>query len=326
MQSPQQVIIQSPYQQQPMMSQPVFQQPLAMSTPISSYQPYAPCCPQPMYQNSGGLAPLVGMIMQMMTRMMSMFSSGGASGLPNTAYTDPLTGQQVPSSLNAGALDDLNGSGRIWGDPHFVDPDGGKFDVMGEVGKTYNILSDKGLQFNAEFGVWKNFDGKDGRELKTIISRAGLTAGDSQVAFDVNKKLTINGKQVSDGDYDLGGGARASLKDGKLNLSTSEYDVTLSSNGEYLDHDIKATNAGADGVAPHGLWGQLVDGDGKARNGDEGGGAQGGGAIDTAQRDPNTGKFVRSEKGDKETYKQYETNGLFDTAFASPFNRFQSAR
>lgn len=330
--------MQQPVSQPPVMMMPQMppQQPLAMSMPMTSYPmpSYPMMAPQPTTPTLGGLGPILGMIMQMMTQMMGMAQTGGAGGcgygaqpgLPNTGYTDPLTGQYVPSSLNAGPIDDLYGTGRIWGDPHFVDPDGGKFDVMGEVGKAYNILSDKGLQFNAEFGVWKNFDGQDGRELKTIISRAGLTVEGKQLQYDVSGQLTIDGKPVAAGDHDLGNGARASLKDGKLTVSTKEYDIHLASqNGEYLDHDIKAKNAGADGVAPHGLWGQLVDGDGKARNGDEGGGAQGGGAIETAQRDPKTGKFVVSQRGDKEAYKLYETQGLFDTRFGGPFNRYQGA-
>ena len=44
-----------------------------------------------------------------------------------------------------------NQTARFWGDPHFVGADGGKFDVQGEPNKTFNILTDKGLQFHGLF-------------------------------------------------------------------------------------------------------------------------------------------------------------------------------
>lgn len=211
----------------------------------------------------------------------------------------------------------LDGSGTITGDPHFADPDGGKFDVMGDAGKTYNILSDRKFQMNALFDKW----GQDG---VTVVTKSGFTLGNSKVEFGLDGKLKVNGEDKAAGDYDLGSGNKISLKDGSLTVTSSEYTVTVANVPNVCQNiTITAKNALADGVRPEGLFGQLFDEDKDARNGDAGVGAQGGGAIATLKVDDTTGKYILSQKGDKEAYKLYEVSNLNDTAFKN-FNKFNT--
>ena len=194
--------------------------------------------------------------------------------------------------------------GKIWGDPHFVGADGGKYDIQGEPGKTYNILSDNGIQFNARF------DNKESKDGATFVYDTGFTINGHQVQFNKEGDLNINGDSVGDGTY-LGG---AIVKEGNtLTVKTSEYEICVHAKGNSMDIDLSSDNVNADGIMPHGLWGQTADGDGVARSGDKGKGAQGGGAIE--------GFHGMTEKGDKHSVKAYETRGLFDTNFSN-FNKY----
>ena len=192
----------------------------------------------------------------------------------------------------------------IQGDPHFVGADGGRYDVQGKAGKTYNILSDKDLQVNAKFQAY-------GGGGATTMGEIGVTMGQDQVQIDKAGKVTINGEAM-EGNSALDG---AITKSGKVvTVKSGEYQIKITSAGGYLNAAFNSDNVAADGVMPHGVWGQAADGDGKARNGDKGAGAQGGGAIEGLD-----GEI--SKKGDKTTVQQYEVNGIFDTDFAN-FNRF----
>ncbi len=203
--------------------------------------------------------------------------------------------------------------GRVWGDPHFEDGEGGKYDVQGEAGKTYNILSDEGLQVNAKFDQW----GGEGSG-KTTMGEVGITIGDDQVSFDKTGELMINGEEAGEGSH-LDGAV--TLEDGKLSVKTDEYsfDVEVQEHpkGDHLNiENIQSENANADGIMPGGLWGGTVDADTEARNGDRGAGTQGGGAIEDV--DGNV-----TARGDKEAVKSYEVEDLFDTGFED-HNKFSS--
>ena len=125
--------------------------------------------------------------------------------------------------------------------------------------------------------------------------------------------LSINGQAQKDGTYDVDGGS-VTKKGKTVTLKTAEYDIAVKSTGTYLNVDFKSDNVAADNVMPHGLWGQTADGDGKARTGDKGAGAQGGGVIEKLDG-------TISAKGDKTTVQLYEVADLFDVNFAN-FNRF----
>ena len=182
--------------------------------------------------------------------------------------------------------------------------DGGHYDVQGIPGRTYNILSDKGFQLNATF---------QGSTGLTLMKDIGATMGKDQVKIDVNGGLTINGQVQKDGTYPVDGG-QVTKKGGVVTLQDQEHNVTITPRGGYLDLGFKSANVNADGVMPHGLWGQTADGDNKVRNGDQGGGAQGGGVLEKLDG-------TISARGDKTTFNLYEVADIFDTDFTN-FNRF----
>jgi hypothetical protein len=230
-----------------------------------------------------------------------------ANGTLTQSEADALTSSLDADLKAAGVNTDTVKveQGRVWGDPHFVGADGEKYDVQGEAGKTYNILSDQGLQVNARFDQFG-----DSSSGETVMGEVGITLGKDQVQFSKDGVLKINGEEVKDGTY-LDGAV--TLKEGKLSIKEDEFsfDVEAKQNekSNYLNIErITSANANADGVLPSGLWGTTVDGDGKARTGDTGSGAQGGGAIEDAE-----GNITA--QSDKDTVKSYEVNDLFDTNF-----------
>ncbi|MGB1009502.1 MAG: hypothetical protein ACPGVP_07255, partial [Thiolinea sp.] len=172
-------------------------------------------------------------------------------------------------------------------------------------GKTYNILSDKNIQMNAEFRAW-------GSKGATVMGQMGFTLGNDKVAFDEKGNLNVNGEKQGNGSY-LDGAVQK--QGNQLKIDFGEYQLTIDAKGKNgMDIDYASDNVATDGVMPHGLWGQTADGDGKARNGDKGSGAQGGGAIEGLD-----GEITK--RGDKSTVSHYEVGGLFDTSFTN-FNRF----
>ncbi len=199
---------------------------------------------------------------------------------------------------------EISGKGRIWGDPHFIGAEGGKYDVQGAAGKTYNILSDQGIQVNAEFRAW-------GSKGATVIGAMGVSLGQDQIRIGEQGALAINGVEIAEDGVYLDGAVTKKGTD--ISVKQGEYQLDVQAKS-HINVDLHGTDVTSDWVAPHGLWGQTLDGDGVARNGDKGHGAQGGGAIETV-----TGEFAA--KGDKTTVTAYEVSGLFDTSFAN-FNQF----
>lgn len=195
----------------------------------------------------------------------------------------------------------ISGSGRIWGDPHFVGADGGKYDIQGRPGGIYNLLSDKGFQMNGRFDAW-------GSKGATVVGEVGIVAGGNRITVEKDGDVKINGRNLRDGQcVTLCDGTKVTKMGKTVKIESAEWDVKIKSqgskHGDYLNIDVSTENAVADGVKPHGLLGQTFDGDGKARNGDKGAGAQGGGAIETVG-----GGFT--EEGDKTTVGSYEVGSL----------------
>ena len=138
--------------------------------------------------------------------------------------------------------------------------------------------------------------------------------GKDQVKINATGALTINGEAKKDGTYQVDGG-QVTKKGNLITLQDQEHAVTVSAQSGYLDLGFKSTNVNADGVMPHGLWGQTADGDTKVRTGDQGANAQGGGVIEKLDG-------TISARGDKTTVSLYEVANVFDTNFAN-FNRFK---
>ena len=213
------------------------------------------------------------------------------------------------SGICCGNNDDqvIAGKGRIWGDPHFIGADGGKYDVQGKAGKTYNLLSDSGFQMNGRFDAW-------GSGGATVVGEVGINANFDKISVKGNGTVTVNGQEVADGQtvwLTDGGFVRRSGND--IKVESGEWTVDFQAKGTYLNMDVSTDNANADGVKPHGLLGQTFDGDGEARHGDKGRGAQGGGAIENMA--------TITSRGDKSAIDGYEVSSLHSTDFGI-HNRF----
>jgi hypothetical protein len=202
----------------------------------------------------------------------------------------------------------------IKGDPHFIGAEGDKYDVQGEAGKTYNLLSDDGIQVNGTFGEW-NVDGQG-----TIVNEIGITHNNDFIKIGLQGALEINDKPVTADGVHLNG---VITKAGStITFKEEEYELLITDNQvqghHYLNIEFKSENVVADGVLPHGLWGQTADGDNKTRDGDKGHYAQGGGAIENADG-------TITQAGDKAAIKSYEVSGLKDTSFGA-HNKFSAKK
>jgi len=177
-----------------------------------------------------------------------------------------------------------NETGRIWGDPHFEEADGGKFDVQGEAGKTYNLLNDTGLQLNGRF------DGAPGQT--TVVGQTGLTLtglrGSSQIQFDKQGQALLDQRAMRAGMMETladGGHAHLSQNGKTLTIMSGEgYTITQEAKGHEMEIRVKSPNEGvaSDARMPGGLLGQTFDADKSARNSRE---KQGEGAIAGTVRD-----------------------------------------
>lgn len=215
--------------------------------------------------------------------------------------------------------------GLVWGDPHFRGDDGGFYDVQGEAGRVYNLLSDSDLQLNARFIYWQG-EVADG----TVLGAFGLTMGDDRLEVDLAGG-SLNGSPLEVGTTQTAKGS-VSYDGTVTTVDTGDYILTMTRQDGLFALRIKVVDPFSDLVAPHGLWGQTVDADSDARDGDfykdnYEYGLQGGGALDRVTAD---GTVVRSERGDMTAYQLYETAGLFSTSAlypeGSPFFRFGAER
>ena len=204
---------------------------------------------------------------------------------------------------------------------------------MGKAGENFSIISDQNLQVNAKFDEWSGPDA-------TIMSEAGLQVRNSetgaidQLYFDArndDKSLatsapTLNGVELkANEEITLADGGTA-IWDGanSVKVTTAEYTMDIkrqdSKHGGFLNIDASVTdgaNPFGDMVGAHGILGQTADGDGVARTGDRGKGAQGGGAIEVIDDD---GTIHMSGEGNTD-YNDYITNGLWGTT-GNAFDHF----
>jgi|GEM_PF-3441693 len=222
------------------------------------------------------------------------------TGIVHATDADGLT-DQAPFTITVEPAVAANEKALAWGDPHFVGGDGGKYDIMGRPGGTYNLLSDTGVRVT---GLMKRYN----REGITVFDQAGVTLTGkgakgitrNNVHYTPGKGATIDGKALGAGKMmPLADGGSALYIGGNLHVDTREgYKVTFlarkAGNGiQYLDVEIKTGARGVgSGDQPDGLMGQTFDADKAAKHGKKGVNAQGEGAIAGVVTD-------------------YETKGLF---------------
>lgn len=157
----------------------------------------------------------------------------------------------------------------VWGDPHFREADGGRFDVQNE-GK-FNILKDKNISFTADF---QKVPAKAGEIINpqndkrpTVTKSADLVIDGKKIHIDATGKTTVNGKELKNFDpVTLGPNSSiAKTIDGSTLIQTGEYTILFESagKGQRLDFAVKSGSDGvaADGVNPSGLLGETFDPD-----------------------------------------------------------------
>ncbi|MGE0201467.1 MAG: hypothetical protein AB7P76_10920, partial [Candidatus Melainabacteria bacterium] len=224
--------------------------------------------------------------------------------------TDPYPENPVvpdPPVYNGG------NEGGYWGDPHFTGFDGEKYDVHGVAGNTYNILSDKDVQYNARFDAW-------GNQGATAIGQAGIRVGSDMLVFDAKTGVaSLNSQTLKTGDKAAlsAAGSSFAFNGNNLNVVTSEYtiDLTRENNDHFQSNVILNGNPLADGVNPHGILGQTADGNGVARDGNgwfhENGlvaaKEQGGGVLDKVNAD---GSITTAAKDDSTVSAQYQVSSI----------------
>ncbi len=221
--------------------------------------------------------------------------AGTPLGTPPTPPGDP----EEPEPM-----DPIAATGRIWGDPHFIGADGGKYDIQGQPGKIYNLLSDQGVQVNGKFEKW-------GDGGATVVGELGVSIGAERVLIGKDGALEINGETIAEDGVYLDG--LVTKKGPHIDVTAKEYTLSVEAK-RFINIDFASSNVVSDSVRPHGLWGQSADGDGEARDGAKGKGAQGGGAIENL-----AGEIVGRDN--KEAVRLYEVDTVLATTFAS-FNRF----
>jgi|GEM_PF-3060038 len=257
---------------------------MAPQVPQVPMLPQVPMMPQPIMPDAPQAA-----------NIPPYFMGGSSPVCP--APIDPTAPYEAPV-YNGG-----NG-GQYWGDPHLVGFDGEKYDVMGQGGKIYNMLSDKNLQYNTKFERW-------GSDDATVIGEAAMQVGNNRVFFDRSGKApTVDGKPMTEGQsVALGDGSSAKWDGKKLTVTTPEYTINLevkepnNPKGAYLDSHVTINDGGpfSDFVAPHGLLGQTADGIKGLKDTGRDQGKQGGTVIDG-------------------TVNDYEVSDLWNTD--DKFNRF----
>ncbi|MEP3479015.1 MAG: Ig-like domain-containing protein, partial [Fuerstiella sp.] len=220
--------------------------------------------------------------------------------------SEVATASLIVSNVQYDTTHESAGNGRIWGDPHFIGDDGGLYDVQGEAGKIYSLLSDQNLQVNALFIPWEIHPGS------TMMGAIGVTSGTDQIVGDLTG-TTVNGVVLEAGQTVEIEAGTVSYDGEFTTITTGEYELELHRRDGWYDMNLDSLDPFQDNVAPHGLWGLTVDADTEARDGDffKNDGydytLQGGGAIDTVDEN---GQIVRTERGDRSAYNLYETAEL----------------
>ncbi len=209
-------------------------------------------------------------------------------------------------------------NGQVWGDPHFEGDDGGLYDVQGEAGHIYNLLSDYGLQVNALFVPWEGHAGS------TMVGAIGVRIGNDLIQANLSG-TDVNGVELQAGGSRVIGATTVEFDGEYTTVTTAEYKLEFRRREGWMNIKLDAIDPFADNIAPHGLWGLTVDGDADPRNGDYfkdnwNYALQGGGALDTVDED---GNLVVSQRGDDSAYNLYSTEAL--NIAGDPFFRFDAA-
>lgn len=197
-------------------------------------------------------------------------NSNLASGTPSTDQYAPTYNLYPPNS-GSQAVDQVaaNEHAVIWGDPHIVDADKGKYDFQ-QVG-TFNILQDSNINMNGRF------EGAAGKP--TLMKETGLLLGNLELDVKADGTATLgtgpNAMDLQDGKtLTLADGSTLTKHGNVITADTAEYHVTINAGldpttNEHIDVsvDSKAHGVMSDGVAATGLLGETFDANNQTQTG-----------------------------------------------------------
>lgn len=174
------------------------------------------------------------------------------NALANQAGGDPTAGLGGTTGANdaaapvlTGETGNATGGGKVWGDPHFKGANGHGYDIMGDPGKAYNLLTDGTIYVHGTMQLF-------GNNATTIASIDSGDVAGHKFRVDKDGNLTIDGKSVTkDGSY-LGG--EVTREGETVTIKTGGNTVVVKDAGDHLDVDFKAENV----ANPTGMWGQSL--------------------------------------------------------------------
>jgi hypothetical protein len=223
-------------------SQRNMQNPQAMGMFANSnqnlYQPQYQA--QPQSQANPNFAQLLSLLMALLA---NRNQNTGNTPVTGTDANKPSLGVK-PTDTAKPAVAAFTGKGSIDG-ASFKSADGESYSLSPVSGRSYNLLSDKGLQLNGLY---------DGKNISTV----GLSVGDDVLTFTRDGLLMIGDKPFNVKKNSLDGKITKSGE--TFTIATNEYLIKLSKGTSGVKVAIEATNAAADGVKPDGLWGASFDG------------------------------------------------------------------
>lgn len=158
----------------------------------------------------------------------------GLGGFPGFGGNNGLTG------LGG----DTDGNGNVWGDPHFNGANGHAYDIQGDAGSTYNLLTDGTIRVTGTMQAY-------GGGATTIASIVVDDVAGNSIQVGKGGDLTINGETMQDGTYLDGEVTKAG---GTVTINTGGNTVVATDGGGYLNVNFKADDVSS----PTGMWGQSL--------------------------------------------------------------------
>jgi hypothetical protein len=130
-------------------------------------------------------------------------------------------------------------SASEWGDPHLqgTNAQGGSFNLTttnGQSGEVVDDFNSTGMQVYAQRT-------QVGNGSVTEDTSETINAGHSQIYDQAGGNISINGRQVGPGSYNLGGGAWANVDNGgNLTVTSRNATWTATNQGDHIDSSVSA--------------------------------------------------------------------------------------
>jgi hypothetical protein len=184
------------------------------------------------------------------------FQQHSGGGTPVASNPGPTTGTGTPSGTGTTAKDGFSGHGSINGDPHYAWTSNGangtsgteqKWDHQGKDGHYYEVLKDKGIDVIDQYGRYS--------DNANVVKKTGISFNGNQLEVDSGGHVELNGQTLKDGTY-LNG--QVVVDHGTVEVKADNYDIKIHDQGDHLDTDFTADNAGSSSDKPTGILGSAI--------------------------------------------------------------------